>query len=303
MSTNKPRKKSRVLAVFLTLLVVGAFTYVGIRWVTPRYDELVRQREEVRKEWAQVDALLQRRFNLIPNLVRTVKGYAGHEASLIKEVADSHTGYLKARSRNARIKAAYKVERSIGRCMIWGMRFPRLKADTTFLSLMRSLEGAEDAVARQRMAYNSAVATLNTNVNSAFGGLVAGLSDIEEAAYYNPPKAAAEVPRVDFSESGGSSDSSGASAAQPALKKPALKKPAPLSVRDLNIVGLVRQGSRADQAILRFPDGSTRVVRRGQSILELRARVESIDASGVTFEELTIKPDGRSVRRRVRVTR
>jgi len=306
---SKKGKKGALIAVVL-LVALGGGGYAALRWATPHYDELIKRREVVRREWAQIDALLQRRYNLIPNLVATVKGYAEHEASIIKEVADAHTGYIKARSRAGKIDASYRVESRMRVLFARCMNYPNLKADAVFIRLMGSLERAEDAITKQRMAYNSAVAELNTLAQSMIGRLVATVSGIEQAAYYNPPARTATVPKVDFSgKRGGAGSPPAAGSAAPGSAAPAAGSGAAappkssISVKDLAVKGIVRRRGRAAKAIIAFPDGRTETVKPGQQILELRAKVVSVDAHGVNFEERTLDARGKPVTRIVRVAR
>jgi LemA protein len=284
-------KKLVTLVVLMALL--GGAGYLAVVEGIPRYDQLVAQREAVRREWAQVDTQLLRRYELIPNLLATVKGYASHEEKILLEVADAHAGYLKARTQDARLQAAYQTEKSLQSCMRYAIAsYPDLKANHVFLQLMRSLENTEDQIARARMSYNQAVSELNTTTQSAIGGLVAGLSGIEEVSYYNPPSETTELPRVGFRPDTGAAPTP----AQPAGAGQA-------GVRALSIAGFVEGARGPESAIVQFPGGSQRVVKVGDEILELRARVKLIDGAGVTFEESSLDDKGASVTQLVRVDR
>jgi len=109
--TRRGKKIVVRLVIVAVLLGIGAFVF--LRWAKPHYDELVGLREVVRKEWAQIDIQLQRRYDLLPNLLATVKAVAGYEAKVLTEIADAHTGYMKARGMTSRIKVAYRAERGV----------------------------------------------------------------------------------------------------------------------------------------------------------------------------------------------
>jgi LemA protein len=282
-------KKLGCLVVLVAL--IGSVAYLGFKFVAPRYDRLVSEREAVRREWAQVDTLLQRRYDLIPNLVETVKGYTDHEAKLLTEIADAHSGYLKARSQNERMQAAYKAEAALGSATRLVMAsYPQLRADAMFGKLMGSLENTEEQIARQRMVYNEVVAAFNADCQTLLGQVVSRIGSFEQAEYYNPPTETAALPRVDFANR--NPDQAASAASQAAL-----------TVRSLVVTGMVDGPHGPEGAIVQFPDHSQRILKVGEEVLELRARVKLVDARGVTFEERTLDEKGAPVTRVVRVDR
>lgn len=197
LSRRRARRWWKVYA-FVIAGGVAALGYQGFAWAGPQYDEMVAQREAVRREWAQVDTQLQRRYDLIPNLVETVSAHADHETELLTDIAEAHAGYVRAESREEKIQASYAAERSLRSVTVLGARYPQLQASQGFNRLMSELATAEDRIADRRMKYNDAVAVLNTEVQSVGGSMVAAITGIEVAEYYNPPVAADQVPVVNF---------------------------------------------------------------------------------------------------------
>lgn len=182
------------------ITIVAGLGY-GWSWMTPRYDTLVVQREGVRREWAQIDAVLQRRYDLIPNLVETVGGLAGHEDAVLTTVAQAHAGYVSATDPEERMRASYRAEQAIRGCTMLGVRYPELRSDGAFVQLMNELSRTEDELLRQRMTYNDAVADLNAALQTVDGRIMSVVAGFELADYYQPPTEAQTVPQVLFQAS------------------------------------------------------------------------------------------------------
>ncbi len=188
-----------VLMVFLLVLgvvalVVGGCAYNG-------YNRAIRLDESVRSGWAQVENILQSRFDLIPNLVETVKGYAEHEKDIFTAVADARTKYFAADqsgNRGEQVEAAAGFERALSRLLVLQEKYPELKAQDSFRQLMDALEGTERRLAVERMRYNESVAALNTYTRGLLGRLFASWAGVKEAEYFEAPEAAREAPKVDF---------------------------------------------------------------------------------------------------------
>jgi LemA protein len=181
-----------ILAVF-AIVAIGAVMYgVG------EYNKAVTMDEQVKSQWAQVENQLKRRYDLIPNLVETVKGYAKHERELFENIANARTKYFQANTVKDKVQAANQVEGLLSRLLVLRETYPQLKANENFLKLQDSLEGTENRIAVERKRYNDDVRALNTYRRSVFGRFFASLAGVNEAQYYDIPEAEKETPKVKF---------------------------------------------------------------------------------------------------------
>jgi LemA protein len=184
-----------VLIIIGILLLVGFSTF---RWVINGYNNVIAMDENVKGKWAQVENQLKRRYDLIPNLIETVKGYAAHEEELFKHIADARTKYFQANSVKEKIQASNQLEGVLSRLLLLREAYPNLKANESFLKLQDSLEGTENRIAVERKRYNEAVQLLNTYRRTFFGRFFASLAGVSSAEYYEIPEAEKEVPKVKF---------------------------------------------------------------------------------------------------------
>lgn len=187
--------KKVVLIIIGILLLVGFSTF---RWVINGYNNVIAMDENVKGKWAQVENQLKRRYDLIPNLIETVKGYAAHEKELFKHIADARTKYFQANSVKEKIQASNQLEGVLSRLLLLREAYPNLKANESFLKLQDSLEGTENRIAVERKRYNEAVQLLNTYRRTFFGRFFASLAGVSSAEYYEIPEAEKEVPKVKF---------------------------------------------------------------------------------------------------------
>lgn len=188
----------RYVVGILVILLGGALLLGGC--ALSGYNRVVAMDEEVQQAWAQVENQLQRRYDLIPNLVETVKGYAGHEEKIFTEVAEARTKYFQPdQSRAEKIQAASGLERALSRLLVLQERYPELKAQESFLSLQDELAGTENRLSVERKRYNDTVAILNKQIRMFPGRFYAGLAGVDAAEYFevSAPEAT-EAPKVDF---------------------------------------------------------------------------------------------------------
>jgi LemA protein len=178
-------------------VIVGLVLLVG-GWMISGYNRVVTMDENVKTAWAQVENQLKRRYDLIPNLVETVKGYAAHEKGIFEHLADARTKYFQAPDVKGKIAAAGELERALSRLLLLRETYPQLKANETFLKMMDSLEGTENRISVERKRYNDAVRTLNTYIRTVFGRFFAGLAGVTKAEYYQIPQAEKAAPKVKF---------------------------------------------------------------------------------------------------------
>jgi LemA protein len=162
------------------------------------YNKFTTQEEAINAQWAQVQNQLQRRNDLIPNLVETVKGYATHEESVYKDIADSRSRLLAAKSPEETIQAANQQTTALGRLLAVVENYPQLKANEQFNRLMDELSGTENRIAVERMRYNERVQEYNTQRRKFPSNLTAKMFGFKEHPYFEAPPAAQTVPKVDF---------------------------------------------------------------------------------------------------------
>ena len=183
----------RLTAQFLLLGFV-AFSLSGCS-----YNKFVTQEEAVKAQWAQVENQLQRRNDLIPNLVETVKGYAAHEQGVFKEIADSRSRLLAAKSPEESIAAANQQSSALGRLLAVVENYPNLKANEQFNRLMDELSGTENRLAVERMRYNERIQEYNTSRRQFPANITAKIFNFKDYPFFTPPPEAKEVPKVNFS--------------------------------------------------------------------------------------------------------
>jgi len=178
------------LAVVAVVVVVG---FISI------YNGIITKHETVTAKWAQVENQLQRRNDLIPNLVNTVKGYASHEKTVFEDITKARSQWANANTVDDKVKAASSVDSALARLMVVVENYPNLKADQTFLRLMDELSGTENRIAVERMRYNESVQDYNIMVRSFPGNIVAGMFGYKPAtAYFKAEERAKSVPEVKF---------------------------------------------------------------------------------------------------------
>jgi len=187
-----------VKIALIILGVIAAVAVATIMYGVGQYNHVVTMDEQVKSQWAQVDNQLKRRYDLIPNLVETVKGYAKHEKELFENLANARTKYFQAPTPQGKIAASQQLEGLLSRLLVLKETYPQLKANEGFLKLQDSLEGTENRIAVERKRYNDDVRTLNTYRRSVFGRFFASLANVNEAAYYEIPQAEKEAPKVKF---------------------------------------------------------------------------------------------------------
>jgi len=185
----------------ITLIIVGVLLLIGFiaaKWVVNGYNNAISMDENVKAKWAQVENQLKRRYDLIPNLVETVKGYAAHEKELFEHIADARTKYFQANTVKDKIQASNQLEGVLSRLLLLQEQYPQLRANESFLKLQDSLEGTENRISVERKRYNEAVQILNTYRRTVFGRFFAALAGVSGAEYYEIPEAEKEAPKVKF---------------------------------------------------------------------------------------------------------
>ncbi|MDP3105577.1 MAG: LemA family protein [Candidatus Methanoperedens sp.] len=205
MSLNKV-----LVAIGIFVLLVGAvffFTYNG----------LVSAEESVDAQWYQVENQYQRRADLIPNLIETVKGYAAHEEKVFTEVTKYRSQWSAAATQGEKMEAAKGMDSAISRLLVVVESYPQLKANENFLALQAQLEGTENRIAVERMRYNEKVRDYNTQLKRIPSSFVAGMLGSEPKAYFEAEKGAQDVPKVNFNQPGAATSQSPSATPSPAI--------------------------------------------------------------------------------------
>ncbi len=179
-----------VLIILILVAVIG--------FVIATYNGLVRARNSVKNSFAQIETQLQRRFDMIPNLVETVKGFAAHEKELLESVAASRSGYMSAGTGAEKLAMNAQLTSNLRSLFAVAENYPELKANTNFLKLQEELSETEDKVAYSRQFYNDAVTMYNTKVQLFPGNLVAGMFGFKEEELFDAEDEVAEAPQVKF---------------------------------------------------------------------------------------------------------
>lgn len=183
--------------------IIGAVAVVLllVLWVFGTYNGLVTLKETVKQSWGDVETQYQRRADLIPNLVETVKGYAAHEKGLFEDVAKMRSAWANAKesgSIDKEIAAAKGLDGVLGRLIAVAENYPDLKANQNFLALQDQLEGTENRVAVARTRYNEVVRNYNTKIKKVPGNIVAGWFGFGEEKYFEADEGSEKVPAVNF---------------------------------------------------------------------------------------------------------
>jgi LemA protein len=186
---------TRRAAVRLIVVACAALPLTGCS-----YNRFVTQEETIKAQWAQVQNQLQRRNDLIPNLVETVKGYAQHEETVFREIAEARSKLLAAKSPEETIAAANQQTSALGRLLAVVENYPQLKANEQFNRLMDELAGTENRIAVERMRYNEAVQAYNTSRRQFPANLTAKMFGFKEYPFFEAPPEARQVPKVTFTQ-------------------------------------------------------------------------------------------------------
>ena len=195
------RNYGKIWVVLIAILIVILLVALGIfRWYIGGYNKAVNLKEGAEKAWADIDSALQRRLDLVPNLVSTVKGYAEHEKELFENIARSREKYFQAGdSRAGKIEASNQLSGFLSRLLMLQERYPDLKANQSFLDLQSQLEGTENRINVARTRYNEAARLLNSYTRQFFGSFFCRKAGVEPVEYFEATEQAkTEVPKVEF---------------------------------------------------------------------------------------------------------
>jgi len=191
-------KRALIVVLVVVVVMLLAALVFGAGMVSTR-NKLVVERNEIEAQWHQVDVVLQRRADLIPNLVETVKGYAKHEEGAISAVAQARAQLGGARTPEEKIAANNRLDGALGRLLVVVENYPNLKADQQFLRLQDELAGSENRIAVERRKYNEAIQRYNTDIELFPNNIAASLFGFaRNNAYFTTEPGAREAPKVKF---------------------------------------------------------------------------------------------------------
>jgi len=180
-----------VIIILVVVVIIAIF-------LVSNYNTLVKLRNMVKDQWAQVDVLLKRRADLIPNLVETVKGYAGHEKETLEAVITARNKAVSATTTHDEIEANGELTKALGRLFALTEAYPELKANTNFMDLQANLKETEDKISFARQFYNDTVLKYKNKLEMFPSNIVAGLFGFKPAEFFEANEAEKEVPKVQF---------------------------------------------------------------------------------------------------------
>lgn len=193
---NKTSKNTSVWGT-IGIVIISLLVFFGF-WGVSSYNNMVGLRENVNGQLSNIDVQLQRRSDLIPNLVNTVKGYASHESEVLNSVTQSREKLAGASTLSEKASADAELSSSLSRLLMVVENYPNLKADTQFTALTDNLEGTENRIATARKDYNTAVQSYNRHIKSFPTVILASMFGFSEAERFEATEKANEVPTVSF---------------------------------------------------------------------------------------------------------
>jgi len=182
-----------IIVAVLAILAVSIYAYVK-----GKYNSFVQEQLDVENNWAEVENQLKRRYDLIPNLVETVKGYASHEKEVFTQVTEARASVGKAETRQESIDANNQLTGALSRLLVTVENYPQLKANENFIRLQDELAGTENRIAVSRRRYNEAVTIYNKNISIFPNSLFAGIFNFEKEPLYKIDESEKETPQVKF---------------------------------------------------------------------------------------------------------
>ena len=180
------------------LIVILVILILLVGWVVGVYNGLVQARNKVKDQWAQIDVQLKRRFDLIPNLVETVKGYASHEKTTLEDVIKARNTYVSATTPEDQMKADGELTQAISKLFALSEAYPDLKANTNFQELQKSLTETEDKIQYARQFYNDEVMKYNNKVQMVPSNIIASMFGFKTEAFFEANEKEKENVEIKF---------------------------------------------------------------------------------------------------------
>ena len=182
----------------MALIIIIVIVLLILAWVVGTYNGLVTLRNKVRDQWSQIDVLLKRRSDLIPNLVETVKGYAKHEEGTLEAVINARNKVVAAPSKEEEMKASGELTGALNRLFALAENYPDLKANTNFMDLQNNLKETEDKISYARQFYNDAVLKYQNKIEMFPSNIIAGIFNFEAEKFFEATETEKETPKVQF---------------------------------------------------------------------------------------------------------
>ena len=186
------------IIVLITIGVLLALAMGIAGYVRTTYNDMVARQEQIRTAWAQVENQLQRRYDLIPNLVETVRGYAKQETTIFNHIADARARIGSAQTVPQKMAAENELSGALARLLVVVENYPELKSSENFRALQDELAGTENRIAVERMRYNEEARAYNIRVRQFPSNLVAGVFNFQASPLFEAPKEAQQAPKVQF---------------------------------------------------------------------------------------------------------
>lgn len=190
--------KNKLSAGWIALIVIGAIVLLGVLWFIGSYNGLVRADETVNEKWANVQTAYQRRADLIPNLVETVKAYSNYEGEVLTQITEARASIGKAATPAQLQAAGNELNSALARLLVVVENYPNLKANENYLSLQDELAGTENRVKVERDIFNNAVRAYNVKVRRFPTNIVAGMFGFEKKEMFEAEEGTEKAPKVDF---------------------------------------------------------------------------------------------------------
>lgn len=181
-------------------LIIGAIVAVFVIYSFSTYNSLVSREADVESQWATVDSKLQRRYDLIPNLVNSVKGSMKQEKEVFGDISEARSKMAGAKTVKETSEASGEMETALSRLMVVMENYPELKSNDNVKTLMTQLEGTENRISVERDRYNKAVKEYNVSIKRFPKSIIAGMTGFDEKEYFEAEKGAEKAPEVDFSK-------------------------------------------------------------------------------------------------------
>ena len=188
-----------IIAVILCLLFIGIIIAAGIGiWYIGTRNSLVRLDETINQSMSEIDNQLQRRSDLIPNFVNTVKGYAAHEQKVYSDIAEARSRLIGAKTVEEKAESYNNMQSALSRLLVVAEQYPELKANQNFTALQDELAGTENRIAVARKRYNDSIGTFNIRIRQFPGSIVADKMGFVPHAYFEIAESSRQVPQVEF---------------------------------------------------------------------------------------------------------